>query len=1295
MSRLNRRTRAALAATLSVAIAGALAPGAATALSPQVSPAPAAPLPAANAPAALDDLIFSEYTEGTGQNKAVEFYNGTGAEIDLSGYVLEQYSNGSLSAGLTFSLVGTVADGDVFVFSHSAAAPELLAVADQTTGSGLFNGNDALVLRGPEGQVVDSFGQVGVNPGTAWGTPPTVTADATLRRMASVCAGDTVPDDAFEPADEWVGYPMHTFDGFGTHATDCDGPQAPVINEISVDTVSTDIEFLEIFGEPDTDYSDLSILQIKADNPHGMAGQVLTVYPVGTTDADGFWHVDLPLNALQNGSISLLLVSGNTSAPGTVVDTDLDGVIDAPAWDAVLDDVAIVDGDAGDLAYSDTVLAPGFGGNTNQVGGASRIPDGADTDTTADWVRNAFNKAGFPGFDVTPAPGEAWNTPGAPNEVYEEEPPPPGGECGDPATLIGAVQGEGDVTPIPGPVTIEGVVVGDFQSGGFNGFFVQDGGDGNPATSDGIFVFAPGGVEVAVGDSVRVTGTAGEFSGQTQISGSLTINVCDSGVDLPEPTVLEFPLTDADKETVEGMYVTFPADLSILEYFNYGRFGEVVVGTGLDTDRQFQPTALALPDSAEAVAVRDHNADNRITIDDGLSAQNPDDLRHPAGGEFTLEHTFRGGDTITDLTGVMDYRFDLYRIQPTEDAVFTQANPRPTEVPETGGSTMTVASFNVLNYFTTLNSRGANTPEEFERQEVKIVAALAELDADVVGLIEIENNDDLAVQTLTAALNEEIGTDTYDYLETGTIGTDQITTAFIFKPSAVTPVGDFATLTTADDPRFLDDKNRPTLAQTFEENATGEQVTVAVNHLKSKGSDCLDVGDPTDPWAGNCNGVRTDAAVAMVDWLAGDPTGTGAENTLIIGDLNSYDKEDPINVFLDAGYSDLLLDHQGEEEYSYVFDGQLGYLDYAMANEALSAKVTSTEAWKINADEPSVLDYDLSFKGPGQAALFEENPFRSSDHDPILVGLDLAPGVDPVVVNRLAGEDRYETSANIAAEFGDVDTVYLASGQQFPDALTGTAPAVRDGAPVLLTRAGSLPNVAGTALGALQPEQVFVLGGDAAISDDVLAQAEAITGASVVRISGDDRYATAAALAQARFTAADVDTVYVASGVEFADSLAAGPLAGLEDDPILLTKPGALPNVTIAALAALDPDHIVVLGGPTAVSDDVLAALQGHADTVERVSGEDRYATAAAVASRIAPSDTVFVASGQKFPDALSGAALAGLQASPLLLTQQDHLPTVTGETLVAREPGTVTLFGGPAAISEAVRTAIEALFLP
>jgi Ca2+-binding RTX toxin-like protein len=174
-----------------------------------------------------------------------------------------------------------------------------------------------------------------------------------------------------------------------------------------------------------------------------------------------------------------------------------------------------------------------------------------------------------------------------------------------------------------------------------------------------------------------------------------------------------------------------------------------------------------------------------------------------------------------------------------------------------------------------------------------------------------------------------------------------------------------------------------------------------VNHLKSKGSDCLDVGDPdTGDGQGNCNLTRKAAAQALVDWLATDPTGSGDPDFLIVGDLNSYAKEDPIDAIL-AGPDDTpgtsddyrnLVDHYlGPHAYSYVFDGQSGYLDHALSSPHLTPQVTSIAEWHLNADEPDVLDYDTTFKPPAQDALYEPNGFRSSDHDPVVVGLNPRP----------------------------------------------------------------------------------------------------------------------------------------------------------------------------------------------------------------------------------------------------------------------------------------------------------------
>lgn len=166
----------------------------------------------------ISELFISEYIEGTSNNKALEIYNGTGSTVDLAsgGYNIQMYFNGQLTAGLTINLTGIVSDGDVYVLSHSSAVSTILAQADQTNGSGWYNGDDAVVLR--KGNVViDSIGQVGFDPGTEWGTSLTSTADNSLSRKSSILSGDTNSADLFDPSQEWNGYALNTFSGLGSH----------------------------------------------------------------------------------------------------------------------------------------------------------------------------------------------------------------------------------------------------------------------------------------------------------------------------------------------------------------------------------------------------------------------------------------------------------------------------------------------------------------------------------------------------------------------------------------------------------------------------------------------------------------------------------------------------------------------------------------------------------------------------------------------------------------------------------------------------------------------------------------------------------------------------------------------------------------------------------------------------------------------------------------------------------------------------------------------------------------------
>ncbi len=554
---------------------------------------------------------------------------------------------------------------------------------------------------------------------------------------------------------------------------------------------------------------------------------------------------------------------------------------------------------------------------------------------------------------------------------------------------IGAVQGSGEASPKVGQtVVVQGTVVGDFQgSGQFNGFYLQDGGDADPATSDGIFIYDRGANDVSVGDSLQVEGRVSEFGGQTQITPTSVV-AGDSQV--PATTPLNLPVTDWER--VEGMAVTFPQALTIVEYYNFDPFGEIVYAL----DRQWTPTSVAEP-GAEAQAVLAENLAGRLVVDDGRAVQNPTPAIHPNGGPLAQDNYFRGGDQVANLTGVISHSSSGYRLQPTQGADYTRINPRPSAPTQIGD--LRIASFNVLNYFTTLTSddsaaRGADTPAEFARQQAKIVAAMIELDADILGLMEIENNG-TAVADLVAALNEKAGAGTYAAVETGVLGSDAIIQAFIYKPGSVEMAGNFAAYD------FGDDKNRHALTQTFKHKPSAELVTISVNHLKSKGSACQ--GDPDhNDGQGNCNRTRTEAATALVNWLATDPTGQGANRIIVMGDLNSYDYEDPIDAFIAGGYTDMEKVFGGDHAYSYVFNGMAGYLDYALANEAAKANIVAAQAWHINADESDLFDYDMSYKKQAEQDLFSPDPYRSSDHDPVVVDLQLAttpPAVEPATAS--------------------------------------------------------------------------------------------------------------------------------------------------------------------------------------------------------------------------------------------------------------------------------------------------------
>ncbi|BBW89985.1 extracelullar DNA degradation protein EddB [Pseudoalteromonas sp. PS1M3] len=569
--------------------------------------------------------------------------------------------------------------------------------------------------------------------------------------------------------------------------------------------------------------------------------------------------------------------------------------------------------------------------------------------------------------------------------------------CAADKTLISAIQGEGNESPLVDTlVELEGIVTADFQGDDeLKGFFVTSlaaDEDTNPLTSEGVFVYFAD-TDVNVGDHVRVQGTVDEYYDSTQISDVVQVAVCATGQSV-SATKISLPLASQDDlEAFEGMLVTLDQELVVTNNFGLGRYGEVE----LATERLYQGTQVAMPgDAANAVEVE--NLTKKILVDDGSTVQNSDPTAYPTPG-LSAENTLRTGDSVNSVTGALAYSFSTYRIHPTVAPQFIATNPRE-DAPELNPEAdLRVASFNALNYFNGdgqgagfPTSRGADSLEELVRQEAKLVSAISAMQADVVGLMEIENDgfgEFSAIASLVNALNDADSANEYAFVDfnVNQVGTDAITTALIYRANKVEEVGSAAITTAAP----FDFSNRTPIAQSFKSLESQEVFTVAVAHLKSKGGCGSASGANEDQNDGQAcwNEIRTEGASAFADWLDSKPTGVDDEDIILVGDMNAYAMEDPIRKFDEKGYKNVVAELDGNTlAYSYSFSGRAGSLDHAVATESLLSKVVAAKDWHINADEPIVLDYNVEFKSEGhQSTLYSESAYRASDHDPVIVDI--------------------------------------------------------------------------------------------------------------------------------------------------------------------------------------------------------------------------------------------------------------------------------------------------------------------
>lgn len=604
----------------------------------------------------------------------------------------------------------------------------------------------------------------------------------------------------------------------------------------------------------------------------------------------------------------------------------------------------------------------------------------------------------------------------------------------DPLT-IAEVQGTGEATPYAGDeVTLEpSVVTAVYGQGGsaeFRGFVVQTPGSGGRAkkmdqASDAVFVYMGNtAFNLEIGDAVNVTGTAGEFNGLTQIGGTVTVSPADGTFAEPEPVrSTRWERTASQRENLESMLYDSNERFIVSDTYPLLPYGELGLSAGKDLP--VQPTDVGTPGSPEAEEQAAQNSAIQVNLDDGTNRgfTRTDQLDARTLPYLSTKRDVTVGDvaTLTEPV-IIDFRNNKWKFNPTRpieagDEVVRIRSLGEDRSPKVGGD-LSIASFNVLNYFTTVGEgregctgsnldtadsynvtydcdvRGAWDPDDLERQQTKIVKAINKLGAAVVGLMEIENSAKLGEETdeatasLVAALNADAGERKWAFVASSShlqdvADQDVITNALIYQVKQAKVNGPAYALgaQSGDDGAF--GNARTPIAASFTARKGGERTLVVVNHFKSKGSgddatgDNADSGDGQGAW----NGDRTRAAQALVDWLPEVQEDFRAKSVALVGDFNSYSQEDPMQVLYDAGFANAAPD----ETYSYNFSGLAGSLDHVLLNDAADQRRTGADIWNINSGESQALEYS-TYKTTS-ADYYQPTPKRSSDHDPVIVGL--------------------------------------------------------------------------------------------------------------------------------------------------------------------------------------------------------------------------------------------------------------------------------------------------------------------
>jgi predicted extracellular nuclease len=712
-------------------------------------------------------------------------------------------------------------------------------------------------------------------------------------------------------------------------------------------------------------------------------------------------------------------------------------------------------------------------------------------------------------------------------ELNTTEPPAPFAcevDGQEPAfTTIQEIQGEGASSPFidgyPYITTEDHFVTGVVSAvttGLTKGFYLQAlENDGNDKTSEGLFIHTDvADTELKAGDVVCVKGKVQEYYSNTQLSSDANsyVKTGTSNASLVTPLTIKEGETLRDAlERHEGMQVELSSasELFVTRNFSYdydSRRNNMMLSHEAPL---FKPTQLHAAESDAAVALAKENAANRIYLESDSKAPNGQIPYFPTFAQDldqngSSEQHIRLGSRVEGLQGVVAYSYNEYRLIATNEVDSSNFVTSGDDfdvarkaAPAIADSDLRVASFNVLNYFTSVadsghdnptgQNRGATNLDEFLIQQAKIVSAMNKMDADIIGLMEVENNgfgDGSAIQNLVDALNAEIDDveDHYTYVEIEEqdkyqeeyFGSDAIMVAILYRANAVTPKEAAKVIVTPEqhiaentitrkegtesNPAY-DKYQRHSLLQTFTVKETGDDLSVVVNHFKSKGSECIEEwiagvedSEPAD-LQGNCNNFRVSAAKVVGEALK-DIDG----DVLVMGDLNAYGKEDPLLTLTDyskekygrdiytaayttIGGGELQVEKtkiekgyglhnlntllHGADTFSYTYSGELGNLDHALASSSLAQKVVAIEDWHINSLESNLFEYSSKYTGDMPKY---KDAFSASDHDPVIIAIDLP---DDDIDLPKAGENlAIDVRLPPTAVAGDIVTVNLTASTQ-------------------------------------------------------------------------------------------------------------------------------------------------------------------------------------------------------------------------------------------------------------------------